>query len=429
MERLIEFLKKYEDISDYKILRTNKLSNQLYFVLHHLETSRVVDTTTIDVTIYNSHDDKMGFANFTYSQTLTDNELNELIEKTIKQAKLIDNQAFTLPIGDVYSHELASNFRDISLNKLAGNVSKIILNCIDEEELSINSLEIFINKITTQVINSKGIDKTEIRYTGFYEGIPTYTKENKTDPTLSSVELFDEFSFGEFNEQQITADVKEKLMEVKDRYYAKTIKLDDVAVILKHSELADLFSQLIYEANYSTIYNHQNIYNIGDNLQIDSIGDKLSIILRGIIPGSPNSRLFDNEGIEFIDTEIIDRGVYKNSYGTGRFAQYLQKEPTGNLPCIDVLNGTLTDEEINANKYLECISFSAIQIDLTSDYIGGEVRLARYFDGEKIIPLTGISISGSLKDFFKDVKLSEEIITNGYYRGPKKALSKSFKII
>lgn len=429
MERLITFLKQYEEINDYKIVRTNKISNQLYFVLHKLETSRVVDTTTIDVTIYNRHEGKVGFANFTYSDTMSDEEVTELILKAISQAKLINNEPFTIPTGDVYSHELASNYRTFPLINVAGNVSKAIFACLDEEELSINSLEIFINKTTTQIINSQGIDKTEIKYTGFYEGIPTFTKDNEEDPTLSSVELFDEFSFGDFDEQQITNDVKEKLQEVKDRYYAKNIKLEDVPVVLRHSELCDLFNQLTYDANFGTIYNHQNIFKIGDDLQEKSIGDKVSVILRGIIPTSPYSKLFDNEGIEFIDTQIIEQGKFVNSYGTGRFAEYLEKEPTGNLPCIDVLNGTLTEEMIKENKYLECLSFSAIQIDLANDYIGGEVRLARYFDGEKEIPVTGISISGSIKEFLKDIKLSEEIVTNGRYRGPKKALSKSFKII
>lgn len=429
MERLITFLKKYEDITDYKIVRTNKISNQLYFVLHKLETSRVVDITKIDVTIYNKHDDKMGFANFTYSETMSDEELDETINKTIKQAKLINNQLFTLPKGNSYNHELSANFREIPLSKLAGDISKIIFNLLQEEELSINSLEIFINKITTQVVNSQGIDKTEVKFTGFYEGIPTYTKENENDPTLSSVELFDEFNFGKFDEKQITNDIKEKLMEVKDRYYAQKIKIENVPVVLLHPELTSLFDELAYQANFAAIYNHQNIFNIGDDIQKDSKGDKITVILRGIIPGSPYSKLFDNEGIEFTDTEVISRGVYANSYGSGRFAQYLEKEPTGNLPCIDVLNGTLTSENIKQDKYLECISFSAIQIDITSDYIGGEVRLARYFDGEKIIPVTGISISGSLKEFLSDVKLSEKVVNNGRYRGPKKALSKSFKII
>lgn len=429
MERLITFLKQYEEINDYKIVRINKISNQLYFVLHKLETSRVVDTTTTDVTIYNRHEDKVGFANFTYSETMNDEEVTNAILKAINQAKLINNEPFDIPTGDVYSHELASNYRTLSLINVAGKVSETILACLDEEELSINSLEIFINKTTTQIINSKGIDKTEIKYTGFYEEIPTFTKDNEDDPTLSSVELFDEFSFGDFDEQQITTDVKEKLKEVKDRYYAKNIKLEDIPVVLRHSELCDLFNQLTYDANFGTIYNHQNIFKIGDDLQEKSVGDKISVVLRGIIPTSPYSKLFDNEGIEFIDTQIIDQGKFVNSYGTGRFAEYLEKEPTGNLPCIDVLNGTLTEEMIKEDKYLDCLSFSAIQIDIANDYIGGEVRLARYFDGENEIPVTGISISGSFKEFLKDVKLSNEIITNGRYRGPKKALSKSFKII
>lgn len=429
MERLIEFLKKYEEISDYRITRINRLSNQLYFVLGKLETTRVVDTTNTSVVICNRHNDKIGSANFSYSDTMTDEELTEQIERTIKQAKLINNENFTLPTGEVYVHELDSNFRAIPLNTLAADLSETIFSCIDEDELSINSLEIFISKTTRQIVNSLGLDKTEVKYTGFYEAIPTYTKENPDDVSLSSVELFDEFSFGDYNKEQIINDVKQKLAEVKARYYAKPMKIEDVPVVLQASELAEIFHNIARETNYEPIYNHQNILEIGDNLQDGGNADKLTIILRGIIPSSASSELFDNNGIEYIDTMIVENGVIVNGYGTGSFAQYLNKVPTGNLPCIDVVNGNLTDEEIKENKYLSCLSFSGIQIDIANDYIGGEVRLAMYFDGEKEIPVTGLSISGSLSNFLKTVKLSKDTTTCQAYRGPKNALSKAFKII
>ncbi len=429
MERLIEFLKKYEDITEYKIVKVDKVSNQLYFVLQQLETTRVVDVTDITVTIYNVHNGKIGFANFSYSSTMDDEELAKQIEKSIAQAKLINNELFSLPTAENYKREIASNMRDIPLNQIATYVSSTIFACLKEAELSINSLEVFVNKTVRNIVTSAGIDKTETKFTGFYEAIPTFTKENLEDPTTSSVELFDEFYFGDFDKDQIEADVKQKLAEVKARYYAKKMEIEKVPVVIEGAELGQIFQSIVSEVNFGVIYNHRNILNVGDNIQPDSTGDKLNITLRGIIPSSPASRLFDEEGIDLIDTKIVENGVLINSYGTGRFAEYLKKTPTGNLPCIDVTNGTLTNEKLNSEKYLECISFSGIQVDLSSDYIGGEVRLANYFDGEKLIPVTGLSISGSLKNFLNDVKLSNEVELVVNYRGPKKAISKAFKII
>lgn len=428
MERLIELLKKYEEISDYKITKVDKESNQLYFVLQKLETARVVNTTEINVTIYHRHDEKIGFATFSYSETESTEEVVNKIETSLEQAKLVSNEMFNLPEEGNYKKELASNLSNYSLSKMASKVSKTIFECINEEELSINSLEIFINKSTRRIINSRNIDKTEIKYTGFYEAIPTYTKEDPDDIAKSSVELFDEFSFGDFNEECIKEDVKQKLYEVKERYFAKKNSIENVPVILRNAELEQIFTSICAEVNYQNIYNHNNVLKVGDDLQNGGTGDKIILNLRGIIPSSSESLLFDGEGIDFTDTCIINQGILENDYGTGRFAEYLGKKATGNLPCIDVSNGNLSEEELKNTPYLDCISFSGIQIDIASDYIGGEVRLAMYFDGEKEVPVTGISISGSLKSFLKDVKLLNEVVVSGAYRGPKKALSKCFKI-
>ena len=71
---------------------------------------------------------------------------------------------------------------------------------------------------------------------------------------------------------------------------------------------------------------------------------------------------------------------------------------------------------------------SGLQGDFYNDYIGGEVRLAYYHDGEKIIPVTGISISGRASEVLNSLRLSSEIAVADSYTGPKKALINCMKI-
>ena len=61
---------------------------------------------------------------------------------------------------------------------------------------------------------------------------------------------------------------------------------------------------------------------------------------------------------------------------------------------------------------------SGIQVDLYNDYIGGEIRLAYYFDGEKTLPVTGISMSGKLSRVLSAMRLSNQSVTEGAYEGP-----------
>ena len=71
---------------------------------------------------------------------------------------------------------------------------------------------------------------------------------------------------------------------------------------------------------------------------------------------------------------------------------------------------------------------SGLQVDLFNDYIGGEIRLATYRDGEKSIPVTGISITGSLKQVLSSIRLSSDLSVCDGYTGPAKAILENVKI-
>ena len=90
--------------------------------------------------------------------------------------------------------------------------------------------------------------------------------------------------------------------------------------------------------------------------------------------------------------------------------------------------GTAAEAEFVTGPYLEVVSMSGLQVDFYSDYVGGEVRLAYWHDGEKVTPVSGISFSGSVAEAFNSIRLSREITTNDSYTGPKKAILEGMKI-
>ena len=78
--------------------------------------------------------------------------------------------------------------------------------------------------------------------------------------------------------------------------------------------------------------------------------------------------------------------------------------------------------------YLEIVSMSGLQVDFFSDYIGGEIRLAYYCDGETVTPVTGISISGSVTEVLNTIRLSSKKAIHNGYVGPDKAVVENLKI-
>ena len=79
--------------------------------------------------------------------------------------------------------------------------------------------------------------------------------------------------------------------------------------------------------------------------------------------------------------------------------------------------------------HLECASLSGLQLDLYNDYIGGEIRLAYYFDGEKRVPVTGISMSAKLSEVLSALRLSLETTVEGAYEGPAKLLMRGVSVL
>ena len=150
--------------------------------------------------------------------------------------------------------------------------------------------------------------------------------------------------------------------------------------------------------------------------------------MAGALPGNIASAHFDGDGMTLRDQTIVEEGKAVAYFGANRFGQYLEEDPTGALRCIQVAPGTACEKCLSAGPYLEVLSMSGLQVDFFNDYIGGEIRLAYYHDGEKITPVTGISITGSLKQVLSSIRLSAKTAVADSYTGPHKAILTGMKI-
>jgi hypothetical protein len=67
---------------------------------------------------------------------------------------------------------------------------------------------------------------------------------------------------------------------------------------------------------------------------------------------------------------------------------------------------------------LEVAYFSDFNVDGDSGDFGGEIRLAYWNDGERRVPITGGSVTGSLFDNRGLLRLSRELADTDSMRGP-----------
>jgi PmbA protein len=423
MKKTIELLQLNQDVSDYKINIHKKESCELFFVKGKLETMRRTNTCDKEVTVYVQHGQYKGDSQFFIYPSTTDQQIEELIRDAVAKAKLIQNIDYRLPGGETGEYEVESNFASYDPVDLAAQISKAVFDANTVENAALNSVEVFINKHTETILNSRGLRKTQVRYDAMVEAIPTY------NGTAESVELYEQYNFSSFSPEEIRLEIAGKMIEVKARYEA--VKPDfamDCKVILGAQELAQLFINIARDLNYATVYSQSNLFKKGDAIQKEPSGDRISITMTGQIPGSVRNSRFDSDGVSLGSIQLVDNGTAVNYYGSNRFGQYLNEMPTGSLPCLDASVGTAPAADFCTGPYLQIVSMSGLQVDFYSDYIGGEIRLAYYHDGSKLLPVTGISISGSLSQVLSDIRLSTAAITYNGYHGPDKAILSSIRI-
>lgn len=420
---LIKLLQANKDVSDYRVSTTRRESYELFFVHRKLETVRSTATTDVDVTVYVDHDGKLGSSTFAVFDSMTEEEVAEKIASAAQRAKLIFNETWPLPDGREFEGELPSNLGDFEPKALAAKIADAVFDADDLEGGSINATEIFLYKDTLTVENSRGVKKTQVKRHAMIEAIPTW---NEGD---TSVELYESYTFTNFDPKEVTEEIRGKMREVRDRQHAqKPESRLSCGVVLKPKEIVQLLHVLTRDLSYTSAYGHQNLHKKGDSLQPESGCDKLTVTLRGQLPGDASSALFDADGTALTDAAVIENGVVTGGWGPVRFASYLGEKPTGDLRCAELAPGTL-DMSSLTGPYLECVSLSGLQVDLYNDYIGGEIRLAYYHDGKEIKPVTGISMSGSLSGVLSSLRLSEKTASVDGYHGPDRALLQGMSVL
>ncbi len=425
MSVLQRLLEQNHELSGWRINETATASYELFFVHRKLETVRATDTVSTSVTVYVDHDGKKGDSSFSVSAAMTEGDVEKKIETAVRRAKLVFNEPYELPEGGEETAGLPSNMKDRDPKELGQEIADAVFAADTVPGGSINACEIFLYRDDVRVINSKGVNKTLQKHWAMIEAIPTFTEGEE------SVELYEDYRFTDFDHTKVTAEIARRMAEARDRFTAKKPAVPmEINVLLRPHEIAELLSELAEDLNYATAYMHANLHKIGDDLQEGGDGDKLTVTMKARTPGSEASAAFDTDGAAFIDTCVIRDGVTAANFGGSRFGQYLGVEkPTGNLPCVKAEPGTLTEADMKKAPYLECASLSGLQLDLYNDYIGGEIRLAYYFDGEKTAPVTGVSMSGKLSAALASLRMADSIVTEGAYEGPCRLMIKGMTVL
>lgn len=404
---------KNKGISVYCVNETEEDTFELFFVKKNLDLPRAKKVKKYSLTVYRDMDkdnEKLrGSSNVCLYPEMTDKEIEESIDKAYFAAGYAGNKFYRIPAGVTEpTVVVAGKLNDMQVKDIAYTMANALYAADKDDKAFINSAEIFAIRRTCRVYNSEGVDVSYVKSEVKGEFVTQCINSS------NDVEYYQDFEYDDLMEQELTRKAKDALKVVTDRAEARTAAKGGVYdVILSGKNIGELLDFYKDRSDASMIYPKYSSYTTGCNVQGDDIqGEKLNI---GLVATEP----YSSEGIKMIDRPLLADGTLKLVHGTSRFCDYVGVEPTGSYSKLVCLNGNIHVRDMKKEPYLHVVSFSDFQMDSFSGHFGGEIRLAYYFDGEKITNVTGGSINGNIFEAQKNMIFSREKYFDSNYEGPQ----------
>lgn len=403
IETVLEIL-KHSDADDYKIIFRKTASNEFFFIRHQLDMNRKKEVEHIQLTIFKSIEEGsfLGSSTCEIHPTMSRDEIEAAIRNLCISASYVKNPMYALNQGD--SCEVALK-EPVDTKKAAMDIIQAVKSCAESENEMINSYEIFVNETETRIINSKGVDVSYSSLDSMCEIVVNAKRDSH------EVELYRNYVFGTCDEEYLKTEIEKTLKIGKDRLNAEnTPNLKKGTVLLSGKNVCSLMRYYIARCNAQNLYSKISDYELNKSITQEEVsGDKISVMGCASLKNSGSNAAYDSDGHKIEDRILIEDNICRNYWGNQQFSQYVGKSEACIFSNFKVKGGSRSVEELKKQPYLEAVEFSDFQTDPVSGDFAGEIRLAYYFDGEKVTCVTGGSIAGNMQDVQKSFLLSKEL--------------------
>lgn len=400
-----------EGIDTWMLRHTRSRSAELFFIKTGLDTRRITDLEEYEVTVYRDFEEKgvsmRGSSTVHVSPTMGREEIEAGLKNAYFAAGLTKNPFFELadPV-TAPKVTVRSKLAALTPEEAAGKAAAALFAAGGDAQAFLNSAEIFAVYTDCRILSSRG---TDVSY-----GKAQLKGEFVAQCVAGAdVELYRNFAHDDLKEEDLTALAAEAIETVRARAKAKPIlPSGEYDVILSGEYMSELFSYYLTRANAAMVYSRYSSYAPGMSVQgEDRKGETLNLTLLASDPYSP-------DGVPMTDRPFITDGVLDTLHGPVRFCRYLKMDPVGGYRKVRMTGGTRSLAELKAAPYLHVVRFSDFQMDAFTGHFGGEIRLAYWFDGERVREITGGSINGVLAEVQDDLTFSAEQYADDKYEGP-----------
>ncbi len=419
IDRIKKIISEIE-VDHWTILEKKVESKELFFIKNELDMNRAKDVCHYQVNLYKDfEEDKKkykGSSTVKLASTMENHEIKSILEKGAYAAGFVKNPHYPMVEPVKIDHPaIKSQFSGTNLMPFMIGLKDSIFKNDTQDNGGINSAEIFLNRSKNRLATSTGIDVSYNNYKCDIEVITDWIEDNE------DVELYNMLSFSDYCPELIEDEVKTQLENSRDRAKAvKSSDIKDINIILKTDAVMEMMSFYKTQSSAQAVFEELSNAKVGEVFQgNDIVGDSITLDLDPLMKNSPYSSPIGSDGTSLKKVRVFEDGHLKQFHGSSQYASYLDIEPTGIIQNIEVKGGTIPLKDFRKEPYIEIMVFSDFQMDTLSGDFGGEIRLAKYYDGEKVIPITGVSLSSNIFEIQKEIYLSKEITQKKGYIGPE----------
>ncbi len=399
LETILELLRQ-ADTDGWEVTDETISGWEFYFIRHALDQNRARDVRHINVRVYKKFGEYLGSAGAEIPVSADRAQAEKQIALLIEEAKLVKNPVYKLNVPKEAA-ELHTELPELSV--MAKDFIEVLGNLEETETEDLNSYEIFVNRVNRRFLNSNGIDVTTQYPTSLVEVVINARQEEH------EIELYRMYRCGTCDREGLKSALLKTMQFGKDRLKAgKTPNLGTCDVVFSTDAALQIYEYMADQMSTSMKYRGLSSWEIGKPAAEDADGDLVTLKAVRELPNSSNNRAYDLEGAPIRDLTLIEDGIAKAYWGRRQFSQYLGVEDSFSAGNFTAEGGTHSVEELRQGTFLEAVEFSDFQVDSVSGNIAGEIRLAYLHEGDKVSIVSGGSVSGSMLEFMKHLRISRE---------------------
>ena len=387
----------------WEITDTREEGWEFYFIRRRLDQNRAKLVEHIRVTVYKKSEDGkfLGSAGGEIAPTADEAEAKRIIAGLLRNAAYVRNPFYTL--NKPFEGMAQAGDETVEPAKIAADFIQAMQSVPETATEDINSWELFVSAKHRRFVNSEGVDVASVYPACMLEAVINARLDGH------EIELYRLYKSGGCDRDTLVRDISETLRYGKDKLIAgSTPNLGKADVVFSTDAALEIYDWFTMRMNAAFKVRGLSDWEAGKPVAEGATGDKVTVTAVKRLPNSSRNAACDAEGAPVRDTALIEDGVAKRFLGNRQFSQYMGLEESFQPGNIVVTGGSQSAEDLRQGQFLEVVEFSDFQVNPMNGDIAGEIRLAYWHDGDNVTPVSGGSVTGTMADFAKTMKMSKE---------------------